>query len=132
MWRERAIKVALIVIGLLFVAIIYPVLSILWHRDQSGYTDAMMGTIYFVLGIFMLMAVRNPAANRSLIGFTAWSSLAHSGVMTVMELRGSTERYGIGVAIFAVVGVVLLALILKPEAERPPAAATQGLAKPVN
>jgi uncharacterized membrane protein HdeD (DUF308 family) len=127
MWRERALQVALVVFGLLFVAIIYPVLSILWHRNQAGYTDAMMGTIYFVLGIFLLRAVRNPAANRSLIGFTAWSSLAHGAVMTVMELRGSTERYGIGVAIFGVVGVVLLVLTLKRPWESAPAAAVQGL-----
>jgi hypothetical protein len=99
---------------LLFVAIIYPVISILWHRDQAGYTDAMMGTIYFVLGIFLLMAVRNPGGNRGLIGFTAWSSIGHASVMLVMNLRGSSERYGVGVAIFAVVGMVLLALTLKP------------------
>ena len=127
MWRERALKVALIVFGLAFVAIIYPVISIVWHRDQAGYTDAMMGTIYFVLGIFLLRAVRNPAANRSLIGFTAWSSLAHGALMTVMELRGSTERYGGGVAIFLSVGAVLLALTLKPAGERASTTPAQGL-----
>ena len=128
MWRERALKVALVVIGLLFVAIVYPVISILWHQDQPGYTDAMMGTIYFVLGIYLLRAVRNPAANRSLIGFTAWSSLAHGAVMAVMDLRGSTERHGVGVAISVVVGVVLLIFGWQTQVRRQESAAPERLA----
>ncbi|PYX06759.1 MAG: hypothetical protein DMG88_17330 [Acidobacteria bacterium] len=70
-WRERALKVVLVVVGLLFTAGIYPVTSILWNRDQSGYTDAMMLSLYFVLGTLLLLAVRNPSAHRSLIAFAA-------------------------------------------------------------
>ncbi len=43
--RERVLKVVLLLVGLLFTALIYPVTMILWRRDQSGYTDAMMGSI---------------------------------------------------------------------------------------
>jgi hypothetical protein len=46
--------------GLLFTAGIYPVVSILWGRDQAGYTDAMMLSLYVTLGILLLLAVRNP------------------------------------------------------------------------
>ena len=111
MTRERALKFAMVLVGLAFVAAIYPITSILWNRDQAGYADAMMGSIYFALGIFLLLAVRNPSANRSLIGFTIWSSFAHASVMTVMALRDPRARdFLLGVAIFAFIGLLLLVL----------------------
>ena len=92
MWRERALKVLLVLVGLLFTAGIYPVASILWNRDQSGYTDAMMLSLYVTLGILLLIAVRNPSAHGSLIAFAAWSSFAHAAVMTVMVFRDARSR----------------------------------------
>lgn len=71
MWRERVLKVVLLLVGLFFTAGIYPVTSILWQRDQAGCTDAMMLSLYFTLGILLLMAVRNPSARRSPIIFAA-------------------------------------------------------------
>jgi hypothetical protein len=50
LFRERALKLVLLLVGLLFTAAIYPVTMILWQQNQSGYTDAMMGSIYFTLG----------------------------------------------------------------------------------
>lgn len=111
MWRERALKVVLVLVGLLFTAGIYPVATILWQRDQSGYTDAMMLSIYFTLGILLLMAVPNPSAHRSLIAFAAWSSFAHAAVMAVMAFRDASERgHLLGVALFVVIGVPLIVL----------------------
>lgn len=111
MWRERALKVVLVLVGLLFTAGIYPVTTILWQRDQSGYTDAMMLSIYFTLGILLLMAVPNPSAHRSLIAFAAWSSFAHAAVMAVMAFRDASERgHLLGVALFVVIGVPLIVL----------------------
>lgn len=111
MTRERALKIAMVLVGLAFVAAIYPVTSILWNHDQAGYTDAMMGSIYFALGIFLLLAVRNPSANRSLIGFTIWSSLAHASVMAIMAVRDPrAHEFLLGVAIFASIGLLLLVL----------------------
>ena len=92
---------------------------ILWQRDQAGYTDAMMLSLYFTLGILLLMAVRNPPAHRSLIVFAAWSSFAHGAVMAVMAFRDASERgHLVGVAILLVIGVPLL--ILAPP--KPPVA----------
>jgi uncharacterized protein DUF6632 len=71
MTRERVLKVVLVLLGLLFSAGIYPVTTILWGRDRSGDGDAMMLSLYIALGIFLLLAARNPSANRSLIAFTA-------------------------------------------------------------
>jgi hypothetical protein len=111
MWRERALKLVFVLVGLLFTAGIFPVTTILWQRDQSGYTDAMMLSIYFTLGILLLMAVPNPPAHRSLIVFAAWSSFAHAAVMAVMAFRDASERGHLpGVALFVVIGVRLVVL----------------------
>lgn len=120
MIRERALKVILVIVGLAFTAATYPVIMILWQQERSGYTDAMMGSIYITLGIFLLMAVRNPGAHRSLIAFAGWSSLAHASVMAIMALRGPGAReHLLATAIFAIAGIPLLALApAKPREER--------------
>jgi hypothetical protein len=107
MIRERALKVVLIVVGLLFTAGVYP-LAMFFSREPAL---AMMLSVYVTLGIFLLLAARNPAANRSLIAFTAWSSFAHAGVMAVQEYRHVIARQELmGVVVFAIVGVALIAL----------------------
>jgi hypothetical protein len=73
MRRERALKVALVLVGLLFSALVYPLTMFV----RQGPALAMMLSLYVTLGIFLLLAARNPSANRSLIAFTAWSSFAH-------------------------------------------------------
>ena len=112
MIRERALKVVLVLVGLLFSAAIYPLTMSLWKMNQSDYGDAMMLSLYFALGIFLLMAVRNPSANRSLIAFAAWSSFAHGAVMAVMAVHTPSERAGLLGAVTAliIIGVALIAL----------------------
>ncbi len=113
MIRERALKVVMVLVGLLFVAAIYPVLMALWHPGPSDDTgDTMMMSLYFTLGVFLLLAARNPSAHRSLIAFTAWSSFAHAVVMSLLGFHLPSEQVGfwIGSAILAVIGVALLAL----------------------
>jgi peptidoglycan/LPS O-acetylase OafA/YrhL len=109
--RDRALRVMLVLVGLLFTAAIYPVTMILWGRDKSNYGDAMMLSLYFTLGILLLRAVRNPSEHRSLIAFTAWSSFAHAAVMVVMAARDASERGLLwGSAVLVVIGVPLLVL----------------------
>jgi peptidoglycan/LPS O-acetylase OafA/YrhL len=110
--RERALKVALVLVGLLFSAGIYPLTLSLWTMNQSDYGDDMMLSLYFALGIFLLMAVRNPSANSSLIAFAAWSSFAHGAVMAVLAFKLPSERVGFfgAVAALIVIGVALIAL----------------------
>ena len=107
MVRERALKVALVVVGLLFLATVYPLLQM--HLEQ---TLQMMLSIYVTLGVFLLLASRNPSANRSLIAFTAWSSLAHAAIMAVQSLHNVSERGHLlaGVLLFVIVGVALIVL----------------------
>ena len=107
MIRERALKVVLVLVGLLFLAGIYPLMMIL----RSEAATAMMLSLYVTLGIFLLIAVRNPAANRSLIAFTAWSSFAHAAVMGVQAyLNVIARRELVGVAVMVIVGVALIVL----------------------
>jgi hypothetical protein len=111
--RERALKVVLVLVGLLFTAGIYPLTMSLWHpspSDDPG--DTMMLSLYVTLGILLLIAVRNPSAHRSLIAFAAWSSFAHATVMTVLGFRNTSEREGflIAAAVLVVIGAALIAL----------------------
>jgi peptidoglycan/LPS O-acetylase OafA/YrhL len=112
MIRERALKIVLVVVGLLFTAAIYPVAVDLWHLNQTDYGDDMALSLYFALGIFLLLAVRNPAGNRSLIAFTAWSSFAHGTVMLILAFHIASEHTG---GLFAggllyLIGISLIAL----------------------
>ncbi|MGB2887034.1 MAG: DUF6632 domain-containing protein [Candidatus Acidiferrales bacterium] len=111
--RERALKVVMVLVGLLFLAGAYPLMTSLWQRNQSvSEGDKMMLSIYVTLGIFLLLAARNPSANRSLIAFTAWSSFAHGAVMAVLAFQIPSERGGFlaAVAVLVVIGVTLIAL----------------------
>jgi len=122
--RERALKIVLVLVGLLFLAGVYPVTDSLWHANQSMYTEVMMLSLYVALGIFLLIAVRNPSANRSLIAFTAWSSFAHAAVMAVMAFQKADERREllIAVAVLGIIGVALIVLAPAKPGERASAA----------
>jgi hypothetical protein len=80
--------------GLLFSAALYPLIGGLLHRADSDTGDTMMMSLYFALGIFLLIAVRNPAAHRSLIAFAAWSSVAHAVTMSTQGLEMPSQRPG--------------------------------------
>jgi len=111
--RERGLKIALVLVGLLFLAGAYPLTTSLWHGDASvSEGDKMMLSLYVTLGVFVLLAARNPSANRSLIAFTAWSSFAHAVVMTTLGFQIASERrdFLFGSAVLAVIGVALIAL----------------------
>jgi predicted MFS family arabinose efflux permease len=107
MIRERALKVVLVIVGLLFIATLYAIVQL---REEE--TLQMMFSIYVTLGVFLLLASRNPSANRSLIAFTAWSSFAHASVMAVQSLHDVGERRHllIGALAFGVIGIALVAL----------------------
>ena len=122
MMRERALKGVLVLVGLLFVAGIYPLM--MFFRTEAAL--AMMLSLYVTLGIFLLTAVRNPSAHRSLIAFAAWSSFAHAAVMAVMAFRDASEHGDLlGVPILVVIGVPLIVLApAKQPVERPSALVT--------
>jgi hypothetical protein len=120
MFRERALKVVLVIVGLLFVATLYPLVTIQEESLQ------MMFSLYVTLGIFLLFASRNPSDHRSLIAFAAWSSLAHAAVMTWQSLWDAGERIHLltGSAAFGIIGLVLIALMWKTSPKGSQVAAT--------
>ena len=112
MWRARALKVVLVLVGLLFSAGIYPLVASLRNPAGSDPGVTMMVSLYVTLGVFLLIAVRNPAAHRSLIAFAAWSSFAHAVTMSIQGLEIPSERTGflIGSGVLVVIGVALIVL----------------------
>jgi hypothetical protein len=113
--RTKYLRIALTLVGLIFIFGIYP-LTILWpsgwswHTGHSDYLQMILG-VYATLGVFLLLASRNPLANLSLIWFTVWSSVVHAGIMAVQSFGGPEKMghlWGDVLALFAVAGVLAL------------------------
>ena len=113
--RERALQVVLVVLGVLtVVANIYPLVTsfLAGLRPTAGTAAPMFWTMYATLGVFLVLAARNPSAHRSLIAFTVWSSVAHAAVMALMAIQLPTKRGELlaGVAVTALPAVLLFVL----------------------
>src|SRR5882724_7094150 len=107
MIRERALKVVLVGVGLIFSDLVYPLTLFVYHEPVF----ALMLSVYVTLGIFLLLAARDPSANRSLIAFTAWSSFAHAALMAWQAFRNLIARGELwGVAALVIIGVSLIVL----------------------
>ncbi len=105
--RERALKVVLVLVGLIFLAGAYLIVRPPF-KDEAF---RMMLSLYVTLGVFLLLAVRNPMQHRSLIAFAAWSSLAHAGIMGFQVFRNLISPDELpGVIALAVIGVILIVL----------------------
>ncbi len=121
MLRERALKILLVLTGLVCLAGLYPLSGAL--RDGTATTinrqDQMILSIYIALGVFLLIAAREPGEHRSLILFAGWSTLAHDGIMIVQGIQ--YHDLGGDLIGFAIVGVIGFAFIALAPAKRPPA-----------
>jgi hypothetical protein len=113
--RTKYLRIALILVGLIFIVGIYPLTIIWpsgwsWHTGQSDYLQMILG-IYATLGVFLLLASRNPLAHVSLIWFTVWSSVVHGGIMAVQSFANSEHMghlWGDVLALFVVAAVLAL------------------------
>ena len=111
--RLKYLRVALLLVGLIFVVGIYPLTIIWpsgwsWHTGQSEYLQMILG-IYATLGVFLIVASRNPLAHRSLIWFTVWSSVTHGGIMAAQSLaypQHVGHLWGDVLALFVVAAVL--------------------------
>lgn len=88
--RLRYLKVALVVVGLVFIVGVYPLTIVwpsgwVWHEGQSDYLQMIL-VVYATLGVFLIRAAKHPLEHLSLIWFTVWSSVAHGGLMAVQAL----------------------------------------------
>lgn len=111
--RLRFLRIALVVIGLLCIFGFYPLTLVwpsgwAWGHGHSHYLMMIVG-IYATLGVFLLIASRDPNAHRSLIWFTVWSSVVHAAIMGVQSVSDPMER---GHLIADVPALVLVAMVL--------------------
>ena len=92
---NRLLRIALLVVGLIFTFGVYP-LSVIWPsgwtwgHGHSHYLTMIIG-IYATLGVFLILASRDPQGHRSLIWFTVWSSIVHGTIMALQSFRDSME-----------------------------------------
>jgi hypothetical protein len=84
--RTTYLRIALRLVGVTFIVGIYALVIVWpsgwsWHTGQSHhlphYLQMILG-VYATLGVFLLIASRNPLAHLSLIWFTVWSSVVHA------------------------------------------------------
>ena len=112
--REKALKILLVLFGLIFVAGVYPLITSVRSGWQANREDAepMALSLYVMMGVFLLVAARNPAANHGVIVFAAWLNIAHAAVMAVMAIHLPNERQGLLIAsvVFAAIGAALILL----------------------
>ena len=105
--RLVALKVVLGLVGVLFLVMAWPLVAFL--REEPALS--MMMSLYVTLGVFLLLAIRNPSGSRSVIAFAACSSLAHAVVMGTQVMRGMVQRREmIGVVVFVLIGIVFIVL----------------------
>jgi hypothetical protein len=113
--RIKYLRVALQLVGVTFTFGIYA-LTLVWPSGWSWHTGhttphylQMILGVYATLGIFLLIASRNPLANLSLIWFTVWSSVAHAGIMAAQALANPehiSHLWGDVLALLLVAGVL--------------------------
>jgi hypothetical protein len=111
--RQSYLRIALVAVGLIAIFGLYPLLILwpsgwAWGHGPSHYAMMIVG-IYATLGVFLLLASRNPVAHRSLIWFTVWSSLVHGAIMAAQAVQDPAER---GHLVGDVPALFLIAIIL--------------------
>jgi hypothetical protein len=94
--RLKYLRIALVLVGITFIAGIYLLMVVwpsgwTWHTGQSDYPLMIVG-VYATLGVFLLLASRNPLAHTSLIWFTVWSSVVHAGIMAFQAFASPINR----------------------------------------
>src|SRR5262245_65345021 len=95
----KYLRVALAAVGVIFIVGIYSLVMLwpsgwAWHSGPSHhlphYLQMILG-VYATLGVFLLLASRDPLANLSLIWFTVWSSVVHAGIMAAQALTSPQQ-----------------------------------------
>jgi len=119
----KALRIALVVVGITFVIGVYPLTIFwpagwIWHAagEHSNYLQMILG-VYATLGVFLILAARDPLKNLSLIWFTVWSSVVHGGIMATQAFVYSEHRGHLlgDVPALLVIGLVLAVLTLQGE-----------------
>ncbi|MFW6193452.1 MAG: DUF6632 domain-containing protein [Gemmatimonadota bacterium] len=107
------LRYALVAVGIVFVVGIFVLMRVWpagwqWQPAQAEYELMIVG-VYATLGVFLLLAARDPLEHLSLIWFTVWSSVVHGGIMLVQALMDPAEQ---GHLVGDVPALLLVALLL--------------------
>src|SRR4051812_34554253 len=94
--RITALRYGLIATGAIFILGIYTLAQIWpsgwsWGVGHSHFWPMILG-VYATLGVFLILAARDPMANLSLIWFTVWSSVVHAVIMAAQGIADPAER----------------------------------------
>ena len=111
MIRDRALRVALVLVGLMFLS---GVLGLLNYSDPSKAWEQMLASVYATLGVFLIIAAFHPTAHRSLIAFTGWSSVVHGVVMGVQAVKGVIPHNDLWQAALPMLAIGIVFLVLAP------------------
>ena len=119
--RALYLRIALIITGLVFIFGFYPLTVLwpsgwVWGHGHSHYL-AMIMAVYATLGVFLLLAARDPAANKSIIWFTVWSSVAHGAVMAYQSFTDAGERGHLIADVPALFIIAVVLGVLMPKAK---------------
>jgi len=94
--KLKYLSYALYVLGAIFIVGIWTMMQIWpagwgWEPRQPEYEQMILG-VYATLGVFLILAAKNPLQHRSLIWFTIWSSVVHGVIMMVQAISDSAEK----------------------------------------
>jgi hypothetical protein len=120
--RLKSLKIALVAVGVTFIGGIYLLMDVwpsgwTWHTGHSDYPMMIVG-VYATLGVFLLIAARDPQKHRSLILFTAWSSIVHAAIMTVQSFEAPGNHGHLVGDVPALLIVAAVLLVLAPRTGR--------------
>ena len=111
MVRDRVLRVVLVLVGLMLLS---GVASLLHYNNPARAFEQMLASVYVTLGVFLIIAAFNPPAHRSLIAFTAWSSVVHGAVMAVQAVKGVIPHSDLLQAATPMLAIGLILLVLAP------------------
>ena len=122
--RSTLLKLALVVFGAVF-CLVYP-LAVFWPSGWAWHAGApytseyfmMIVGVYATLGVFLILASRNPEENRSLILFTIWSSVVHAAIMAVQSFQMPEHMGHIYGDVPALLLVAIVLYVLLPASGR--------------
>jgi hypothetical protein len=108
--------IVLVVVGLTFVFGIWPLEIVwpsgwIWHETgRSGMSMISTAT----LGVFLIIASRDPMAHRSLIWFAVWSSIVHGAIMAVQSVADHKHIGHLWGDVLALIAVAAVIAVLTP------------------
>jgi hypothetical protein len=118
MKSERLTSIVLVIVGLLNLAVTYPLYMDLrhssWLTEQHNETEPMFLSFFIPVGVFLLLAARKPSEHRSMIALAAWWNISHGVVMAIQTVEAwihGIHRDFTDVIVALVIGGVLLALL---------------------